>query len=283
MQTDNPVKGAGGKAPVPLVAVLAALAFLVAGAAIFLQVQERNKRLATERELLMTQAERDDVKSQLQVVREAKSQVDSALAQSQTELIQTRTDLDAAVSAREALAKAVEERQKEIDRLAKDLEQSRAEHEQVARDLQNVRAQQGGLQKELEDLKIAKTALESKVMELTGQPTVELEKVVVTKPGAMPIASASSSASQVVTPISLTQGGVLEGQVIVVNREYDFIVMNIGKNHGLAVGQEFQIVRGSQVLGKVKVEKIYNELSAAAILPESNKALIREGDAVKAL
>ena len=86
-----------------------------------------------------------------------------------------------------------------------------------------------------------------------------------------------------VTPISLTQGGVLEGQVIVVNREYDFIVMNIGKNHGLAVGQEFQIVRGSQVLGKVKVEKIYNELSAAAILPESNKALIREGDAVKAL
>jgi hypothetical protein len=37
------------------------------------------------------------------------------------------------------------------------------------------------------------------------------------------------------------------------------------------------------VLGRVKVEKVYDELSAAAILPESQKNNIREGDAVKAL
>jgi hypothetical protein len=37
------------------------------------------------------------------------------------------------------------------------------------------------------------------------------------------------------------------------------------------------------VLGRVKVEKIYDELSAAAILPDSRKDTIREGDAVRAL
>ncbi len=59
--------------------------------------------------------------------------------------------------------------------------------------------------------------------------------------------------------------------------------MNMGKNQGLTVGQQFKIVRGSEVLGTVKVEKVYDELSAAAILPESKKDSIREGDAVVAL
>ena len=73
----------------------------------------------------------------------------------------------------------------------------------------------------------------------------------------------------------------MQGQVIVVNREYDFIVVNLGSNQGLTLGQEFHIVRGDQVLGRVKVEKLYDELSAAAILPNSDKDAIREGDAVR--
>jgi hypothetical protein len=58
--------------------------------------------------------------------------------------------------------------------------------------------------------------------------------------------------------------------------------MNLGKSHGLTLGQEFQVIRDNQILGRVKVEKIYDELSAAAILPASNKASIREGDFVRA-
>ncbi|MDP3722832.1 MAG: hypothetical protein Q8R91_04970, partial [Candidatus Omnitrophota bacterium] len=106
----------------------------------------------------------------------------------------------------------------------------------------------------------------------TGEPTVELDKVRVTSEGegAGPTAAAAP-------------GGSENGQIIVVNRDYDFVVMNLGKNQGLSIGQEFQIVRGEVVLGKVKVEKVYEELSAAAILPESDKSSIREGDAVKAL
>ncbi len=114
-------------------------------------------------------------------------------------------------------------------------------------------------------------SLETKVLELSGQPTVELDKVVVSS-------GESPAAAKAVTPASGR-----EGQVIVVNREYDFIVMNLGKNNGLEIGQQFQIVRGEEVLGWVKVEKVYDELAAAAILPQSKKEQIREGDVVKAL
>jgi hypothetical protein len=126
--------------------------------------------------------------------------------------------------------------------------------------------------------------LETKVMELSERPSVELEKVLVTGDSpTSPAASSSSSSGGAVVPVSTTSTSPTEGQIVVVNREYDFIVMNLGKNQGLSVGQEFQIIRGSEVLGKVKVEKIYDELSAAAILPESKKSSIREGDLVRPL
>ena len=67
------------------------------------------------------------------------------------------------------------------------------------------------------------------------------------------------------------------------NREYDFIVMDLGRNHGVSIGQECKISRGDEVLGTVKVEKVYDELSAAAILPNSKKDRIREHDAVTPL
>jgi hypothetical protein len=125
----------------------------------------------------------------------------------------------------------------------------------------------------------AKTELESKVMELSNQPTVELEKVLVPGAGATPAPVDGATAMPVAALGSMPSAG----QVVVVNREYDFIVMNLGKNHGLSIGQEFQVVRGSEVLGRVKVEKVYDELAAAAILPESQKDNIREGDTVRAL
>jgi hypothetical protein len=135
------------------------------------------------------------------------------------------------------------------------------------------------VRRQLADLERAKQQLETKVMELSQQPpqpTVELEKVLVTN------APPTTPGGGVVWPVSAS-AGLGDGQVIVVNREYDFIVMNLGKNHGLSIGQEFQIVRGSEVLGRVKVEKVYDELSAAAILPESKKSTIKEGDTVRPL
>ncbi len=76
---------------------------------------------------------------------------------------------------------------------------------------------------------------------------------------------------------------IQDGQVVVINREYDFIVMNLGKNDGLSIGQEFKIVRDNEVIGRVRVEKVYDELSAAALLPNSQKNSIREGDLVTSL
>ena len=156
------------------------------------------------------------------------------------------------------------------------LMQERDKRQAKERELQLALAENDDLKSRLDEAQQAKGELESKVLELSGQPLVELEKVRVAndQPG---------GGKAVAMPASASSGDASQGQVVVVNREYDFIVMNIGRNHGLSVGKEFQVIRGNEVLGKVKVEKVYDELSAAAILPESQKNNIREGDAVKAL
>jgi len=59
--------------------------------------------------------------------------------------------------------------------------------------------------------------------------------------------------------------------------------MNLGKNQGLRLGQEFEILRDGQILGRAKVEKIYEELSAAALQPGVTLEEVREGDLVRAI
>ena len=274
------VKGQAGKSLVPLLGVLAALAMGVAAVAIYLQMQEREKRFAKERALQLALAENDDLKARMEEVQQARAKVEEDLARTRKDLTQSQEELAKATKAQEALSRTVEDREHEIGDLRKHVEEARTESQQTAKQVSQLEAERNALKQQLADFERAKGELEAKLAE-HSQPTVELEKVLVT--GDQAAAAGASSPSPAPMSPSQPSRSPLDGQVVVINREYDFIVMNLGKNQGLSVGQEFQVVRDNQVLGKVKVEKVYDELSAAAILPDSQKNNIREGDAVRAL
>ena len=279
----QPRRQQAGKMLVPLLAILVVLSMGVAAVAIVLQMQEREKRQAKEQELYQSQSENDELKSKLQAMEQDKVRAEESLASTRKDLTQAQDELAKAVDAKETLSRSVEDREREIARLTKDLDQTRQEAKQAGKQLADLREERDTAKRQLADVEQAKQDLETKVMELTEKPTVELEKVLVTPDQVAGGGSAQPGAAPSVVMPASASTGPNAGQVVVVNREYDFIVMNLGKNHGLSVGQEFQIVRGTQVLGKVKVEKVYDELSAAAILPESQKNNIREGDAVRPL
>ena len=269
------VSGQAGKMAVPLLGILSALAVIVAGVSIGLQFQERNKRLAKERELQQVLLEKEEVQARLQDTERAKAKIEGDLARTRKDLEQSTEKLAQAVEAQTTLTKAVEEREAEIGRLNSEMAQARTDTKQATEQLTQLRSEHDGILQQVADLKKAKDDLESKVMELSSsdRPTVELGKVVVN--------GTDAAASQAPT-IEMAKSAS-DGQVVVVNREYDFIVMNIGRNHGLSIGQEFQVVRNDEVMGRVKVEKVYDELSAAAILQETQPDNIHEGDLVRPL
>ena len=270
------VREPSGKMLVPLLIVLVGLSLGVAAIATLFGIQERDKREAKERELHLAVAENTALKADLEKALSDKVRTVAELESVRRELAKTAEDLTKSMKAQEQLARSVEDREQEIGRLAKELEQTRSESKQVAGQLAELQQDREATQQRVTELEQAKQELELKLTELSQHPTVELEKVLVT-----------NTDGQVPADGTARPGGsssvLSAGQVVVVNRDYDFIVMNLGKNHGLSIGQEFQIVRDQEVLGKVKVEKVYDELSAAAILPESNKARIREGDTVRPL
>ena len=71
----------------------------------------------------------------------------------------------------------------------------------------------------------------------------------------------------------------LEGKVTVINKEYNFAVINLGQKDGINTGDQFTVSRDGKVIGEIKVEKVHDSMSAAGFAAEL-KDLIKENDLV---
>ncbi len=277
----------GGRALIPLLGSLSALAMAVATVGLVFLLQEREKRQAKERELEIVRAENADLKTHVTEAQQAKARLEEDITRVRKDLALSQEQLAKATATQQTLSRSLQEREQTISQMTKELEETNSQSQHTAQRLAELQTEHEAATQQFAELERVKNELEAKMMELSARPTMELEKVFVRdQPSSGDVAPASSNAgmSEAAAPAAAETSSMLsDGRVVVVNREYDFIVMNLGKNQGIAIGQELQIVRDHSVLGKVKVEKVYDELSAATILPESQKESIREGDLVKAI
>jgi len=103
-----------------------------------------------------------------------------------------------------------------------------------------------------------KRALETKAMELAkATKTIELEKIVVK-----------------ITP-------PLVGRVVTVNREYDFIVADLGREDNIKLGEILSVYRNDEFIGSAQVERVEESICAAAILPAWHDVEFNENDTVR--
>jgi hypothetical protein len=89
---------------------------------------------------------------------------------------------------------------------------------------------------------------------------VELERVLVSSDGAPP----------------------LQGRVISVHPEWDFVVIDLGWD-AVKIGDTVSILRNEALLAKARVERVQEGVSAAAILPEWDAAGIEVNDRAQLL
>ncbi len=274
MEAIRPSKPASHKLLISVFSLITISSLAVASVAVIMQRKEAARRQTKERELTLSQAENRTLKVQVDEFQQAKVQLEDELVQARIHLTAVQEEVAKVNETRQSLSHAVEERQQEVIRLSSELQQVQEARQQIEKQLASLTTEHQATQRQLKDFEQAKTALEAKVLELSQQAPVELDRVLVTgQAESDPSAGASSQASAKTS----------SGQVIVVNKEYDFIVMNLGRNQGISIGQEFRVIRDNEILGQVKVEKLYDELSAATILPNSKKDSIQEGDQVSAL
>ena len=158
-----------------------------------------------------------------------------------------------------------------LEQFKADLEQQKA----LRRDIETMLNQAKDNGKRLvEDNKIIrkqKDELEAKIKDLeVGANGVELGTVVV---------NTESVPVKVEKKSGVSQGKNLEGKVMVVNKDYNFAVINLGSNDGVNIGDQFSVYHGGKIIGEVKVEKVHESMSAAGFAVEL-KDTLKEDDKV---
>lgn len=70
-------------------------------------------------------------------------------------------------------------------------------------------------------------------------------------------------------------------QVLSVNRQFKFVVVNVGLRSQVKLGDTLRVEQNGKLVGRIQVEKLYENFSACAIIEEITPGQIREGDLVR--
>ena len=191
-----------------------------------------------------------------------------------------------------------EEALTQMRELKSDLEKQKGLRSDLENKLKKAETDLGQIRVKLNDLESKKAELETKVKDLEEQAKqaltrdVELGKIVVSPDNATStevplnpesdlnsqLSSTSSSASAKEEKQESSSG--LTGKVLVLNREYNFAVINLGSADGVNIGDLFSVYHNSNYIGDVKIEKVHDSMSAAGFESQDIKDKISEGDKV---
>lgn len=225
--------------------------------------QQLEEALKVKASLEKEKAELTDAKTQLEAkAQELEGQVTSLTAQAQQLSSDLASEKRAATAARDELTATKRQAEEAKGRLETERREKLAMADELAKAKQDAKR----IQNDLNQLRQAKDALERRVKEM--------------------MASGESSDTIVVTPSNQAAStpapaGTAPGTVLVVNREFNFIVVNLGSRDGVKPGQFLDVLRSGAPIGRVQVERVYENMAAANILPEATKGDIKEGDQVR--
>jgi myosin heavy subunit len=250
--------------PLIILSILCVI-FLLAAVQQFLGGQkEKNSRILTEKTLEETKQAKDKIQKELDDQNKLKAELELQVTDLKGKLVSLQDQAEKVASqiadekkAKEDALSRLNEKIKEIasvktnfDNVNKEFLSLQEQYDKAARDYE-------ALQEELKTVKAQNDGLSKQLGELEARKEVELDKIVV-KPGSE-----------------------AEGKVLVVNKEFNFIVVSAGNNKGLTPGVVISIFRDGNFVAKAQVEKVYETMSAANIMPDG--ADIKEGDIAKAM
>ncbi|MDX6766132.1 MAG: hypothetical protein SFU85_05030 [Candidatus Methylacidiphilales bacterium] len=72
----------------------------------------------------------------------------------------------------------------------------------------------------------------------------------------------------------------LSGKVLAINKAWNFVVLDVGKDDKLVEGVDLTVYRGDTLVGKIRTVSVENNTAIADILPEWTKTEIQVGDKV---
>lgn len=180
----------------------------------------------------------------------------------------------------ESTRQDLENTRAELERTKNELEMAKSEIVQLHETIHQKDAEIADQKSQIASLEEEKSSLEIQVEDLNAQiasmqdqiATLEEEKAMLDEQLAKCDAEANAGNT------NMKQG--TKGKLAYVNPDWNFGVIDIGLSAGAQAGAEMMVRRGDQLLGRVRISAVKNEISIVEILPDYQEDAIKEGDDV---
>lgn len=242
-------------------AVLAVIAFIG-------KEREYVKRLILEDKLATSLKEKRALEKELSVAKTAKGEIEAKFKETEEKIQKLSGQLDEEKQTLELAAGELETKKKELAKFKADLENEKKEKLAISKNLETLQSDYDKVTKEVARLRNEKSSLEKKVAELE-EKAVNLDKIVV----------GSREKGSLLVPVEPVKP-LLEGKVLVVNKEYSFVVTDLGQDKGVQKGMLFDIKNGNELLAKAEIDKVYDTMSSATVLPGGKINDIKKGHVI---
>jgi predicted RNase H-like nuclease (RuvC/YqgF family) len=242
------------------ITLLLCIAFLGASGYLYMQLDQVKKELDSAR--MDNDAAQRRVASLQDAKRKAEEELEAERArvdEFDKQIEKLSDELDKADEKIELLTQQVQESQQattELDALKIKLKKADLEKSRLEKKLDQTVEK---FESELQQLRQQKLELEQRFQEQTGEI-----------PGAIRIED-----------VKIFTGKKFSGKVVAINKRYNFVIINIGKNDGLEEDTVLIVHRGKNFIGKVRVERVYEKMSAAMLLKDWMQDNIKTGDKIK--
>jgi len=227
--------------------------------------REYMKRLIVEDKLALTLKEKKKLEKELEAAKSVKNQAEAKIMKTEEKFRELSSKLDEVKQISEYSASELEAKKAELVKIKADLDNEKKEKLTISKKLDLLQADYDKAKKEALRLAGEKTDLEKRISELREKQAVNLDKIVVN--------SDENS-------VSAASKQVMQGKVLVVNREYSFIVTDIGQDKDVQKGVKFDVMDGDKFLGQAEVDKVYDTMSSATILPGARINDMKKGDVI---
>ncbi|MFH1776791.1 MAG: hypothetical protein ABH952_04430 [Candidatus Omnitrophota bacterium] len=261
-----------GKLGIIFLIFISIIAISAAVALYTIKEDERNKRITAENKNTDLTAQKKKLERNLNETMEIKDKLQVDLAEQRLKAQQLAAQLEEELIEKENLQAQISAKEQETANLKDKIKNERETKLKLTNELSKTKREHSKLQNEYDQLRMAKEALEEKISARRTNGVVGLEKIVV-------MGKDGKLVSQPALSEELLQA--LNGEVLVVNKEFSFVVINLGNRDGLGQEMLLGIFRDDKLLAKVQVERIFDNMASAIILPEYNNVELKEGDRVK--
>ena len=183
----------------------------------------------------------------------------------QTDLENTRQDLENTRAELESTKSQLEDARTQIVQLNETIRAKDQELEEKSNVIAGLEDEKASLTAQVADLNAQIAGLQDQVAQLEEDKSVlevqlekcdkELHKEITMKPGTT-------------------------GTIVYANKDWNFVVIDIGSDAGVQATAEMIVHRNDDMIGKIKISAVRDNVAIAEVLPDYQKATVKEGDDV---